>query len=462
MNALRRAVLGLCALLFFAVSAFVCLRVAERGRFTGAYSSYGAGPRGTRALYLLTEQLGLAPARWAQDLAALPDEGGVLVALGACDSGMARPLSRYEDQELVDWVKRGGVLLVGGARDYIPAQFGVAFAAEADCEPAWNFSANQDTDPLDDDPAEAAPDGDSEASDAGAGRDAGAVSDAGVGAQAPRDGALVVDGGNFVWTVPVDDLLNGIEAILMQDPGQLVIAPKADARVLIVLPPGLAPSQALSTDAAGTDGEREAGVVVRYGKGSVIALASASMLQNQTLAASDGGVLFARLLAAYGGRGPVLFDEYHLGVGERRSLMRYLRQVGALPYLAQLIGVALLLLWRAGARFGGVREPDDIAPAVTTSFVSALGALFVRTGDAPSTARILGRQALARVAAHHHLSPSAADALARELAGTGRVEAADAVRDIAALQAKGTRDARGLATTSHELDQAVARACRAP
>ena len=44
----------------------------------------------------------------------------MLVALGDCESGMARPLSRYEQQELARWVERGGVLLVAGARHYLP------------------------------------------------------------------------------------------------------------------------------------------------------------------------------------------------------------------------------------------------------------------------------------------------------------------------------------------------------
>ena len=125
-----KALLAASALCLLATSAFVCQRVAERGRFASAYSSYGSGPKGARALYLLGERLGARPAA----LVAGPRgaaEGRMLVALGDCESGMARPLSRYEEQELARWVEEGGVLLVAGVRHYLPEGLAGALRARA-------------------------------------------------------------------------------------------------------------------------------------------------------------------------------------------------------------------------------------------------------------------------------------------------------------------------------------------
>jgi hypothetical protein len=183
------------------------------------------------------------------------------------------------------------------------------------------------------------------------------------------------------------------------------------------------------------------------------------MLQNRALGLSDGGLAFARLLHAYAPAGPLLFDEYHLGVGERRSLMRYLRQAGATAFIAQLLLFALLLLWRSGARFGGVREPEPAPPAGTASFVAALGGLFARARDPVGAAQVLVKQALGRVAAHHHLPPSAPRALALELEQRGLREAAQAVRSIGEGERTLLSDQGGLAKLSRRLDQAVARAC---
>ena len=154
----------------------------------------------------------------------------------------------------------------------------------------------------------------------------------------------------------------------------------------------------------------------------------------------------------------MLFDEYHLGVGERRSLMRYLRQAGATPFIVQLALAVLLALWRGGARFGGVRETPEPAPAGTASFVAATGRLFARAGDPPGAAQILAKQALARVAAFHHVPLATAHKLARALEERGLQQAAAAVREIGALESRPARDGGGLVAYSRTLDDAVASA----
>jgi hypothetical protein len=139
--------------------------------------------------------------------------------------------------------------------------------------------------------------------------------------------------------------------------------------------------------------------------------------------------------------------------------MLYLRQVGAAPFILQLGFAALLALWRGGARFGGVREAPEPPPAGTASFVAATGRLFARAGDPPGAAQILAKQALARIAAFHHLKGAPAAALASALQERGRTHAAGAVREIGELETRPARDAAGLVAYSRELDDAVLRAC---
>jgi hypothetical protein len=443
MSRLRKALLATLTLAFFATSTFVCSRVADRGRFTSAYSSYGSGPKGARGLYLLAESLGLSPRRWSQDLAALPRRA-MLVALGDCESGMARPLSRYEEQELVRWVEQGGVLLVAGARHYLPDGLGVRFESEPRCTPEWRIlRTEKEKGAGEGEPSEQSAPELQAPPEPGASQPA---TDSGTIADLPEANDDVA------WTSPVDRPLLGLEPLPMRQPGRLVLDDGADERVILSMPDALnMPDSPI---------QREVGVVVKRGNGRVIALASGSMLQNRALAAADGGVLFARLAQAYAQDGPILFDEYHLGVGERRSMMRYLRQAGASPFIAQLMFVALLLLWRSGARFGGVRQPPEAPPAGTASYVGALGGLFARAGDQAGAAHVLVKQGLTRVAAYHHLPPSAARALAGELSERGLLDAAAAVRAIADAERGAIRgEPGGLARLSREIDRAVARAC---
>ena len=91
-------------------------------------------------------------------------------------------------------------------------------------------------------------------------------------------------------------------------------------------------------------------VRIEIGRGSLIVLASASMFVNADLQSQGGGVLFARIVHDVAPRGPILFDEYHLGVGQRRSMMRYLRQIGGTAIVVQLLLLVAIFIWRSGAR----------------------------------------------------------------------------------------------------------------
>jgi hypothetical protein len=424
-------------------------RVAERGRFATSYSSYGSGPHGSRALYLLVEQLVSPVMRWAQDLARLPSRA-VLVALGGCDAAMARPVSRYERQELVRWVRGGGVLVVAGARDYLPQAFGVQFKYDERCKTQWASlleSGGRDSDDFEGEPDPFAADGgvaESPASDP-AHADAGvATNDAGAGSGAPLPPA------DTTWAVPMTAALRGLPVIPFRDAGELKLQPDLEPEILLGDP---------RRDAEGNETDLEPlALTVKQGLGRVIVLASASMLQNAELGSSDGGELFVRLLRTYAPDMPVVFDEYHLGIGERRSLMRYLRQMGAAPLALQLLIVVAIILWRAGARFGAVLPPPSAAPPQSASFVVALGQLYERSADARGAIELIARDAWARIAAHHHVDVGPPARLVEALRARGADVAAEAVWEIDTAAKSGEGSPPKLPALVARIDAALARA----
>ena len=431
-----RWTLAVFALLAVLLLGLTLRRVAERGRFARAFSSYGSGPTGVRALYLVLGELGFVPRRWSQDLARLPARG-TLVALGDCDTRPARRLSRYEREELLSWVDRGGLLLVAGARYYLPAGLAVAFEFDASCAAP---NSDDDANLAGDAPESQAPDAgvappsaaavsplerDAGVSqlDAGVSQADAAVSDLDAGvSDEPDDSEDEPD--PAVWAVPMTPALQGLPIVRFRSPGRFKLQDDVEVETLLGAP---------ETDAASsTSSLWPLAIALRYGQGHVIVLASANMLQNAELEASAGATLLRRLLERYGAGGPVLFDEYHLGVGERRSLMQYLRQLGGMPALCQLLWCVLILLWRAGARFGGLQAQELAAPAGTISFVTALGGLYQGVGDAGAAVRLIARAALARIATHHGLAALQADALERALAERNAQAAQQAVRTIVA------------------------------
>jgi hypothetical protein len=455
------------------VLALVAVRVADRGRFTAAYSSYGSGPKGTRALYLALEQLGVSMQRWPSDLARLP-AGAVLVALGGCEATMARPVSRYEREELTRWVSRGGVLLVAGARSYVPAELGVSFAQDEPCVAAHDDEAGGDEagdDETGDDEANDDEDLiDSHGDTYDAGAQHGSSHDAGV-VVFDDDETLVNDapkatppsGLGTRWALPVAPSLAGLTMLPMRGAGTLLVEPGRPHEVLLGAPASSSRGTEVDDDDDDDDAsDRSAftplGVSVPYGRGRVIVLASASLFTNAEVAAGLGAVLMARLLVAYAPTARVLVDEYHLGVGERRSLMRYMREVGVAQVAFLLCFVALLWLWRAGARFGPIVRAQERVPEGTASFVSAMGQLYASSSDEDGAVAILVRRACARIAAHHHVPFGSSNKLERALRERSAIDAAEAVRELSALLRNEAK--RSLPARVERIDRAVARATR--
>ena len=124
---------------------------------------------------------------------------------------------------------------------------------------------------------------------------------------------------------------------------------------------------------------------------SVLEDAILSVLSDQSVPAK---VIARRLLEAFAPKGPVWFDEYHLGVGERRSLFRYLRDLGYGPLLLQAALAVFALLFAGATRLGVVRDDPRPVPRTTHKYLSALGSLYARTRDQSGALEVLGQRAL--------------------------------------------------------------------
>lgn len=344
MNVLRRVLFALGFVLCVGAILFTCDRVAERGRFALPYSTFGAGPDGSRALLELTRNLGFDATPFSRELLHLPRQA-TLVAIGGCDQPLAREVSRPEREELMRWLEAGGLLIVAGAQKYLPEEAGLTFSLPATCKESGELPA------------------------------------AAIDADAVDLEVLAVP--FEIEAIPEGPPLTYAEPITMTRARTVDAKDDTEATVLI---------------------ESEYGPVAMttpVGRGRVVLLGSGSPFVNGTLR-DGGGAIFARLLKAFG-KGPVLFDEYHLGMGERRSLIGYLRDLGLAPALIQLCLVALLFLFARGQRLGPPREDDIATPRVTQRYLEALGELYARTKDTQGALKSLGDHGMSRIARHYRL-----------------------------------------------------------
>ena len=417
---------------------FVGQRVAARGRYALPYSALGAGPEGSRGLFLLSERLGASPTRWAEDLGHLPapEEGPLLVALGGCGS-LRRPLSRLERESLMRWIEGGGVLLVAGARGYLPPALGLGLEGGCEADSAFDTLVGEDgQEGVEGSPPEGAQLSPEDV--AARLREAQAAAEA---EERPRPPRIAAPAPGALLSLRYD--------LSLREPAQLTLPPPEEGR-----PIGEPePLMVLLDDGA------PAALTRRVGEGRVIALASASAFTNADLGTHEGGVFFAHLRRAYAPDARVIFDEYHLGAGAHRSLLRYLRQLGLGPLIVQLLIVLALALWPAMRRFGGPLQPAEEEAGGTASYVSALGALYRQAKDRTGTAALMARRALKKAAAHHHLPGLTPAALANLLRRRGRVEAAEAIAQLAAhLEDGAGSPPRDMVQVAAQVDAALARA----
>ena len=454
MRALAATALFLgCAALFG-----MCARVSDRGRFALAYSTYGAGPSGTRALFELVRASGFRAERWNQEISSLPS-GSALVVIGGCDQAQARPLSRPERESLLRWVEAGGVVIIAGASEMAHDSLGgtlddppvetcidgdgffammVRSSRRAERERREREQATQDAGPAPD--AGVAPQDAARDSDAGAEADAGSETPMSIDeASETLDHTLSpVEGEPTSWARATSEVFHGLPDMALRRRAQIHVGTNEESDVLASV------------------GNDPAAVAIRRGEGTVILLASGSPFQNADLARYEGAPAFLRLLRRYAPERRILFDEFHVGAGETRSTMRYMVQLGLGPMLAQLLFVLALFLIRAMQRFGA--EQKQVAPAriTTASFVAGVGALFGKLGDPNGSLQLLTKRAIRRIAEHHHIDETVPSKLEAKLRERKRDDVADAVQGIAALTTK------ELVAGTRELDKLVEKALREP
>jgi hypothetical protein len=349
---------------------FACQRAAERGRFAAPYSTHGGGLQGTHALFQLTRKLGLDAQVLTTEIARLPVHG-TLIAIGGCEQKLARELGRPEREALEAWVKAGGLLIVAGAEDYVPVEAGLDLTAIASC------NKDKDANPV-------------------------AIDQAFFDEE--EDIANMVLPASLEG-VPSGAPLTYLEPFVFDEP-RLVMSMDEEQTTELV-------ASELGMLAATTP----------YGRGRVVLIGTAEPFTNAHVD-EGGGLLFARLLRAFAGRGPVLFDEFHLGMGERQSIVGYLRERGLGFDLLQLVACIVIALFAQGARLGPALRHVASPARNTQRYLSALGALFFRTRDVHGALDVLARHGLMRIAKQYRAHGVALDELESWLGSQGLSAAA--------------------------------------
>lgn len=401
----RRTALAVLAFFLLASLVVFALRVSNRGRFSAPYSTHGAGPEGTRALYRMVQELGFSPQRMSHEISRL--EKGTMFAIAGCGGAPVRELLRPEREELLRWVEAGGLLIVAGAEGYVPHGSGLAFDKRASCadpeHDSWLESLLNDT--IDE-------------------KDA-----------LPQDIMAHPSGPPLAHVLPF---------------------PTKRARTLRIGVDSQA-TEFISSE------HGPLGLTAPLGRGRVVLLGIPESLTNRGLA-DGGGVVVARLLEAFAPKGPVLFDEYHLGMGERRSLIRYLRDHGYGLVALQAALVVLALLLARTARLGAPRVAASAAGVAgapegalragrNQTYVRALSRMYEQSDDQVGALQVLSRHALARLGRRYRAIGVEPERVADWLERAGFVAVASCARKIEAHAERPLERGESLVSRARQIEQ---------
>lgn len=320
-------ILSTIAILLFLFVIFAPQTVSD---VSARYSSYAAGPRGTRALYELLGRIGFSTSRNEKALAAPPDSASTYVLIAP-----AQPLTSFEENRLLAAVRSGAVLVFTWDSQTLTDSLGFDLSS-----PSNQFYTL------------------AHAAVAGGNPD---VRDASLDASTVFEASIPITV-TVTSTTPA-----GNQAFLWLDPSRF--RRRANG----------------ASERTSPDSIRRPALVLghKFGRGYAIAVAPAEILMNQALRQSLPAIAIVRAIryanSAIGrlpGSNKVIFDEYHHGFGTHADMVAAIEHaLGATPVgrmTLELLAAALVLLLAFAVRpLAPVSDP----PASRRSPLEHVGAL---------------------------------------------------------------------------------------
>lgn len=389
-------------LLLFAAAGSYLFRGAQRGEFADLLSTHRSQKNGARALYLLAEESGLPVQRSQTDLE-VPQEGAAYVLLSPyfeSTSASDSDLFRAESSD-------------GGSVNELDAEI------EEAARGMNAFTAPRITDDEQKKLLEHVAKGNTLVY---------------VPVGDSKDPLLTELGASLA---PVAEGSEGVRVLVPPSPSpwtQGVERASAQVKTHVQLPTMGAPlliDEQLGGTVAG---------VIPHGEGQVVVISATELATNDRLADEDNAQLWLSILRTAMKKGPILFDEYHHGFSDDRSIAEFARRYGLHFAILQLL-FGLCLWTIALRRFGRPRLPDEAERVGATDALYAASRIY-REGRHHGYAASLLARGLQQDLAHHVSLPARASV--KEIGEALRARKEDALAttldQVAALGARASND----------------------
>ncbi|HOX37425.1 MAG TPA: DUF4350 domain-containing protein [Candidatus Brocadiia bacterium] len=337
---MRRRILTICAVLA-AIAVVVLAAVTGRKSATSSRlgGSYGCGPQGCKALFILLQERGITVDRaLSSQNVDIPGKGVMFLFLPC-----VRPISRTEARSICDWVKNGNTLIIMDKDSGAPRgdDSGLYLRGELG---AYLLPSPEGVVPLIE------------------------------RLERHRVRTVRASGTN--------GYASEIEEVSVSDPPLKLTAE----------PGGVEDFGALGWQPVvkGTDSVfvLEKGL----GEGRVLLVCSPSMISNRLIGRDDNARLAVNLTCSnLEPGGAVTFDEYHNGFGFSPAPLGATVTKGFVWCLIQLAVIGAAFAWRGLPRFGVPRLPLDLNPRTSADHIRATARLHREAGSEAYAAEILLR-----------------------------------------------------------------------
>lgn len=140
-------------------------------------------------------------------------------------------------------------------------------------------------------------------------------------------------------------------------------------------------------------GEKALAVAIPVGEGRIVAVPDPSIVSNRALREADNAIWLVTLAAAWGSGG-VLFDEYHHGFGEKRSIGDLMWAFLKTPWgwcVSQMAAAGLFYVFGYRRRFGHLSEPPLPPRTSPLELVEARAGIFQAATAQPLAVQLIAQ-----------------------------------------------------------------------
>jgi len=338
------------------VASYVRVEATPESESSPDRSSYNPGPTGTKALYDFLHESGYEVARWRDSTSSLLSSSGPKPATVVIVGGTRFPFTKVESKEILLWVESGGRLVI---IDRSPQRMLLPKSGDWEVRALMTHFPWADLDPTDFDAMTREVKAVPPSQPTLMGRNIETI-------MPSRFASALM----FVRAPPVTKTNDDVPADSDEDDTEVETEPTSEVSAAGKNASAASPAPVASF----VDEHGALAAEYPHGKGRIVLLSDPYLVANNGINRADNLQLAINVVVGTGG--VIAFDEFHQGRGStHNALIRYFDGTPILAICAQLMLIAVAIVWSRGTRFGRPLPLPQVDRRSSLEFVASMAEL---------------------------------------------------------------------------------------